>query len=232
MTTPRARRRQELDREILRLGRAQLADVGAASLSVRAIARELGLASSAVYRYVASRDELLTRLVVAAYDDLADQVAAAVTANPGPPAAELRTALQAFRAWALAHSAEFSLLYGSPVPDYHAPPERTSAPGTRVIGQLLGLLGEAFTAHPTAPSRVNPSPPARLQHELQSTAEEFGAALDDAGMVAAISLWCWLIGAVGQEVTGGFGPETFDDPAALFDMQLQHQLAVLNLQQF
>lgn len=156
-------------------------------------------------------------------------MAAAVAADPGAPADRLHTALRAFRDWALARPAEFSLLYGSPVPDYHAPPERTSAPGTRVIGQLLTLLGEALAEHPMPPPKTDTPLPAGLHHDLQSTADEFGATLDDAGVVAAISLWCWLIGAVGQEVTGGFGPDTFDDPAALFSVQLQHQLAALDL---
>ena len=64
----RARNRAAIEGEILRVGREHLASHGAAGLSLRAVARDLGMASSAVYRYVASRDELLTRLIVTAYD--------------------------------------------------------------------------------------------------------------------------------------------------------------------
>lgn len=221
MTTPRARRRQEIESDVLRLGRAQLAQVGAAALSVRAIARDLGLASSAVYRYVASRDELLTRLVVAAYTELADAVEAAVAGHDGPPGERLRTALRAYRAWAVAHPADFSLLYGSPVPGYDAPAERTTPPGIRVIGLLLGLLSETADSAPA--DGPDPDLPAPLHDELRAVADEFGADLDDAALIAGLALWTWLIGAVGQEVTGGFGDTTFADPAAIFDAQLDRQ---------
>ncbi|MFT3662048.1 MAG: TetR/AcrR family transcriptional regulator [Gordonia sp. (in: high G+C Gram-positive bacteria)] len=225
MTGPRARRRQELDRRILDAGRAQLAEVGAAALSVRAIARELGMVSSAVYRYVESRDELLTRLVVASYDDLADHVESAVTAAPGSAADRVRTALRAFRAWAVGHPAEYALLYGSPVPGYAAPAERTTGPGTRVIGLLLRLCAEAG-ASPAAPA---PPPGAPLNAELEAIAAEFDVELTSAELVTATTLWTWLLGAVGQEVTGGYGPETFSDPSALFEAQLRWQLSVAGM---
>src|SRR5215472_1888721 len=68
--TARERARAEITAEILDAGRRHLAREGAAGLSLRAIARDLGMASSAVYRYVASRDDLLTRLIIDAYDML------------------------------------------------------------------------------------------------------------------------------------------------------------------
>src|SRR3954465_4125271 len=68
--TARERVRAELTAEITDAARRQLASVGAAGLSLRAVARELGMASSALYRYFPSRDELLTRLIVDGYDDL------------------------------------------------------------------------------------------------------------------------------------------------------------------
>src|SRR5215813_9642634 len=68
--TARERARAEITAEIIEAGRRHLATDGAAGLSLRAIARELGMASSAVYRYVASRDDLLTRLIIDAYDAL------------------------------------------------------------------------------------------------------------------------------------------------------------------
>src|ERR687897_2150882 len=76
--SPRARARVRTIRDIVRIGREHLATEGAAALSLRAVARDLGLVSSAVYRYVASRDELLTLLVVDGYDELGDAVDAAL----------------------------------------------------------------------------------------------------------------------------------------------------------
>lgn len=227
MTTPRAERRRRLDQQIVDLGRAQLAQVGAAALSLRAIARELDLVSSAVYRYVDSRDELLTRLVVVAYDELGEAVETTVAQTSGPPEARLAAAMRTFRRWAVDHPAEFALLYGSPVPGYQAPPERTTAPGTRVIAVLLRLLAEAAqagTLHAGGP----PPPGEPLSGELRAIAAEFGPGLDEAEVLAALALWTWLIGAVGQEVFDGYGQSTFADPGAVFEAQLARQLSVLS----
>ena len=220
MTGPRARRRQQVEEQILEAGRSQLAEVGAAALSLRAVARELDMVSSAVYRYVSSRDELLTLLVVDAYTELAAAVQTAVDTNPGSPRERLGVALRAFRAWAVGHPAEFALLYGSPVPGYHAPAEQTNDPGTRVIAVVLGLLAEAGP-HPASTPR---SIPDGLQKELEAIVEEFGGDLSDSTLLAATGLWSWLIGAVGLEVFGGYGETTFGDPGALFDAQLESQL--------
>ncbi|GAA3964091.1 TetR/AcrR family transcriptional regulator [Gordonia caeni] len=226
MTTSRAERRQQLDQQIVELGRMQLSKVGAAALSLRAIARELNLVSSAVYRYVDSRDELLTRLVIVAYDELGEAVEASVARASGPPEARLATAMRAFRLWAVDHPAEFALLYGSPVPGYQAPPERTTAPGTRVIAVLLRLLSEAAQAGTLRTS--GPPPPGEpLCADLRAIAAEFGAALDEADVLAALGLWTWLLGAVGQEVFDGYGQATFADPGAVFEAQLVRQLAAL-----
>ncbi len=151
MSPSRADRRQDVTVRILEIARRHLAEEGAASLSLRAVTRELGMVSSAVYRYVANRDELLTLLVVDAYTDLADAVDLAVAgaARKGWQQRVVAGCL-AFRAWAVADPARYALLYGSPVPGYTAPAERTTEPGTRVV-----LLSPASSprASPAATSR-------------------------------------------------------------------------------
>ncbi|MFC0313785.1 TetR/AcrR family transcriptional regulator [Gordonia phosphorivorans] len=225
MTGIRDRRRREVDEQIITLGRAQLAQVGAAALSVRAIARDLGMASSAMYRYVASRDELLTRLVVASYNDLADHVETAVA--DAAPSERLPVALTAFRAWGVDHPAEFALLYGSPVPGYQAPAGETTAPGTRVIALLLGLLPASTGAVDTAEDGAEMD--GALAPELRAIAAEWAPHLDEAGILAALNLWTWLIGAVSQEVFGGYGPDTFAAPSLLFAAQLRAALSGFEL---
>src|SRR6188472_658153 len=124
----RERARAEITAEIVRAGRRQLATDGAAALSLRAVARELDMVSSAVYRYVASRDDLLTILIIEAYDALGGVVEAASAPGRGrTPAGRFLAAGRAVRTWAVAHPHEFALLYGSPVPGYEAPPD-TIAP--------------------------------------------------------------------------------------------------------
>ena len=139
----RERTRAEITRQILDAARRHLATEGASGLSLRAIARELGASSSAVYRYVASRDDLLTRLIVAAYDALG---AAAETAEAAVARDDLAgrwsAVCGAVRAWALANPNEYALIYGTPVPGYTAPPA-TIAPAARVSSVLLGILADA-----------------------------------------------------------------------------------------
>src|SRR5438105_7209509 len=101
-TTPRARARAQTMNDIVRIGREHLAQHGAAALSLRAVARDLGVVSSAVYRYVGSRDELLTLLLVDAYNDLGDAADAAVESVPAEESRGRFAALaRAVRGWAL-----------------------------------------------------------------------------------------------------------------------------------
>ena len=155
----RERTRAEITRQILDAARRHLATEGASGLSLRAIARELGASSSAVYRYVASRDDLLTRLIVAAYDALG---AAAETAEAAVARDDLAgrwsAVCGAVRAWALANPNEYALIYGTPVPGYTAPPA-TIAPAARVSSVLLGILADAATEHPHPPSPETTCPP-------------------------------------------------------------------------
>lgn len=116
MNGPRA----EITREITDAARRQLAESGAAALSLRAIARELGMVSSALYRYFPSRDDLLTALIIEAYNAIGEAVEEAV-ATGDTPRARWRAAAAAVRHWAIGHPHEYTLLYGSPVPGYQAP---------------------------------------------------------------------------------------------------------------
>jgi AcrR family transcriptional regulator len=152
--TARERARAELTREIKQEARRQLAAHGAQGLSLRAVARELGMVSSALYRYFPSRDELLTALIIDAYDALG---AAAEAAVAGRPAGEIRgrwaATCHAVRNWALAHPHEYALIYGSPVPGYRAP-QATVAPAARVARVAGGLVADAWRKAPKASGDV------------------------------------------------------------------------------
>ncbi|GAA3670758.1 TetR/AcrR family transcriptional regulator [Arthrobacter ginkgonis] len=220
--TPRQQARERTVAEILRIGREQLASEGAAALSLRAVARELGVVSSAVYRYVASRDELLTMLVVEAYTELGDRVDAAVEAAPGGPFERFAALARAVRTWALAEPARYGLLFGSPVPGYHAPAERTTGPGIRVVARLLRILDEAWAAGggPREESDVRRLPP-RLAEDLERIREEFGAAAPAHVLARGVGVWSGLFGAVNFEVFGQYGAGTFTDPAELFELTVR-----------
>src|SRR4051812_10674543 len=126
MPSARERVRAELTAEITDAARRQLGEVGAAALSLRAVARDVGMVSSAVYRYFPSRDDLLTRLIIDGYDALG--LAAETADDPSAtPVERWLTVCRAVRAWALAHPHEYALLYGSPVPGYAAPADTVPA---------------------------------------------------------------------------------------------------------
>jgi AcrR family transcriptional regulator len=212
--TPRERAREQTLDDITRIGRQQLVEVGAAALSLRAVARELGVVSSAIYRYVANRDELLTLLVVDAYTELGDQVDAAVEAA-GAGAGDRFTALAlAVRAWAVREPSRYALLYGSPVPGYAAPAERTTAEGTRVITLLARIMDDAWRSGELA--EVGGTVPAELEADFQVIRDQLSLASPDTLVAATVQAWSALFGAVSFEVFGQYGADTFTDTDALF----------------
>jgi AcrR family transcriptional regulator len=220
-STPRAKARAQTLEEITRIGREHLASEGAAALSVRAVARDLGVVSSAIYRYVRSRDDLLTLLVVDGYDELGDAVDKERAEIPaGDHRERFLTVGRTVRAWAVREPATYALLFGSPVPGYHAPAEQTTGPGTRVIGALVGIYAAAHEAGAMAP--VSPAPPVskRLAADFDVVRAETGADIPDDLVVRGVLAWAALFGCVSFELFGQYGPDTFTDPGDLFERQL------------
>ncbi|MGH3255281.1 MAG: TetR/AcrR family transcriptional regulator [Streptosporangiaceae bacterium] len=206
--TARERARAEITAEILAAARGYLATDGAPALSLRAIARDLGMASSALYRYFGSRDELLTRLIVDAYDSLgaaAEASEAAVDRDdlPGRFAAVCR----AVRAWALANPNEYALIYGSPVPGYVAPAD-TVGPATRVSVLLLQILIDSAAPGQPLPAE-NPQGAKALAPVLSQLPPGFPPALVQRGVMA----WTGLFGAVSFELYGQLHQVVAEDPA-------------------
>ncbi|MEV6765587.1 TetR/AcrR family transcriptional regulator [Streptomyces sp. NPDC051105] len=200
----RARARMEVTAAIKDEARRQLAAEGAAKLSLRAVARELGMVSSALYRYFPSRDELLTALIIDAYDSLgeaAEAAHAAATAADADavPARRWVTVCEAVRGWALAHPHEYALIYGSPVPGYSAP-DTTIQPAARVALVLIGILRDAFEQRGLARTPV----PAELAPEARRMADELVPGLPPEVAVAMAAAWAQLFGLVGFELFGQF----------------------------
>ncbi len=217
--------RQRIEAQILDLARRQLVTEGAAALSVRAIARDLGMVSSAVYRYVASRDELLTLLLVDTYSELADHVEQARRGAEAGWRGDVTAIAQAMRRWALDQPACWALLYGSPVPGYHAPAELTGGPGTRVVRALFDAVGTGVSAGAIT---LTDTPVAQsLSADLQSLRSEFEFPGDDALTLRCTVAWTVVVGAVSLEVFGQYGADTFADPGAVFDEQVRILLDVL-----
>ena len=198
--TVRDRVRAEVTAEITAVARRQLAEVGAAGLSLRAVAREMGMASSAVYRYFPSRDDLLTRLITDGYDALG--AAAEAADDPGAAPRERWLAVcRAVRSWARAHPHEYALLYGSPVPGYAAP--RDTVPAAARVGVVLGrILGDAVRSGALPEAAGVDRDPELVSDETAAVLGGDHPALDDAVRLRALLAWSSLYGTIGFESLG------------------------------
>jgi AcrR family transcriptional regulator len=199
-STVRDRVRAEVTAEITAVARRQLAEVGAAGLSLRAVAREVGMASSAVYRYFASRDELLTRLITDGYDALG--AAAEAADDPtAPPRERWLAVCRAVRSWARAHPHEYALLYGSPVPGYAAP--RDTVPAAARVGVVLGrILGDAARSGVLPEAGGGDRDPELVSVETAAVLGGAHPAIDDTVRVRALLAWSSLYGTVSFELFG------------------------------
>ncbi|GAA3558958.1 TetR/AcrR family transcriptional regulator [Amycolatopsis ultiminotia] len=201
MTAPRTARervRAELTREIKDEARRQLAEVGAHGLSLRAVSRELGMVSSALYRYFPSRDHLLTALIVDAYNSVGE---AAEQADPGTgdPRSRWRKIWHATRDWAKTHPHEYALIFGSPIPGYQAPRD-TVGPAARLPMALVAVLRDADPDEPAVTAPMS----AELRKQARSLSEllELDAPVEI--VTRAVGAWTHLYGTISFEVFGQY----------------------------
>jgi AcrR family transcriptional regulator len=200
--TARARARAQLTQDIKDAARRQLERDGVTELSLRAVARELGMASSAVYRYFPSRDDLLTALIVDAYEAIAAAAAAADAASLArrdDHGTRWVSVCRAVRAWAMAHPREWALVYGTPIAGYAAPPD-TIEPATRIA---LVLSGIAADARRDGAARL----PAMSRAASWATESVIGlmgdaGAREDDFTDRALAMWIMLVGAINFDMFG------------------------------
>jgi AcrR family transcriptional regulator len=214
----RERARREVTQAIKDEARRQLAAEGAARLSLRSVARELGMVSSALYRYFANRDELLTALIVDAYDavgEAAERAVAAATETGADPLGAWQAACRAVRDWALAHPHEYALIYGSPVPGYTAPPE-TVVPASRVGLALIGVAERAHAAGELAPPPESQLPPPDVRDDAWRLLQQLDRDLPPTVLAELVASWAQLFGLVSFEIFGQFN-RVVDARAEFFD---------------
>lgn len=220
--TARARARAELTDEIKAVARQHLAASGAAGLSLRAVARDLGMVSSAVYRYFPSRDDLLTALIVDAYDAVGEAAESAeATVQRGDLPGRWLAAARALRNWAKRHPQEYALLFGSPVPGYAAPQD-TVDPATRIPLLLLAIVGEATTP----PEDLVLSRP--VGRDLKRLRDRVATAVPEATLARTVMAWTHLIGSISFELFGHL-VGSIDDYDAWFDLQTKELGRTLGL---
>ncbi len=204
-TSARERARAQMIAQILTVAGEHLTLHGAAGLSLRAVARDVGLVSSAVYRYIPSRDDLLTRLLIHGYDQLGDTLEAVASASAGQSPAQrwLELALTT-RSWARKQPQVWALLYGSPVPGYSAPSD-TIDPATRLPRVLLTAVLESYQDGSSLPHST-PAPPSLSEAEaaiLQPIRAQLPpGGLPDETLLRALMAWSQLIGSISFELFG------------------------------
>ncbi|MYV57626.1 TetR/AcrR family transcriptional regulator [Streptomyces sp. SID3212] len=220
----RERRRATATQEILDAAERHITEHGPAALSLRAVARSLGMTVQALYHYFPSRDALVTALVTKGYDDLADAVQTAVDTAPAhSPVLRLVIAAEGYRRWAIAHPERFQLLYGTPLRDYTAPTEGPTTQATRRMSaiferEMFGAYTEAQLAAADAPT-LSPS-----LHTYLNQLPHYGEGhLPPPATALLMSAWGHLHGLVVLEV---FGHTSFlgDHQAELFHLAMENLL--------
>jgi AcrR family transcriptional regulator len=221
----RARARAETTSRALAIATRQLGEVGAPGLSLRAVARELGMASSAIYRYFPSRDALLTQLILDAYVDLgAAATEAERRVDRSDHAGRFRAAARGARRWSLAEPHRYALLYGSPVPGYAAPAD-TVAPALTVALLLLAALEDAVAAGvPLRRADLSPE----LRRELGTAADSVATAVDPGVLALGVQAWTAVFGHLSFELFGHLY-RVVDSRDAWFDQMLDDQLRRIGL---
>ncbi|HEY1492530.1 MAG TPA: TetR/AcrR family transcriptional regulator [Steroidobacteraceae bacterium] len=211
--TSRQRYRAQVRAEVKQAALGQLAQSGPAGLSVSAIGKELGISGPAIYRYFASRDDLLTELVIDAYDDLAAALRVAAEHHAGmQPQARLEALARAYRSWALDQPHRYRLLYGPPLPGYDAHVQRLVDASQAAMSELLGVLRELDNRNPP----VTPEP---LASQLTAWALAHDPGIGAATALRAVLIWSRLHGLVSLEIAGNFASMGID-PGQVFEAQL------------
>jgi AcrR family transcriptional regulator len=223
--TARERVREEMTAEILTVAGAHVGRDGAAAVSLRSIARDLGMAPSALYRYFDGRDALLSALILDAYEALADEAEraadkaadTAARARSGDVAeAERWLAVpRALRRWALEHPHQWGLIFGTPVPGYHAP-EATVEPYARMA---VALVRPIVTAQEAGRLRVDAAPRSVsdwLRAAVEPVSEGLLPGLPVETVVLALEAWTTIVGAISLEVFGHWR-NTVMEPGLLFE---------------
>jgi AcrR family transcriptional regulator len=193
--------------QIKAAARQQMAQHGTAGLSLRAIARELGITAPAIYNYFPRLEDLITALIVDAFTDLAEAMEAAEAAEPSErPYDKIMALCLAYRAWAIAHPTVFQLIYGNPIPGYRAPEELT-IPLARQ--PFLGLFRWFLRAHQagelTIPTGYQAVPPA-MAEGVAAWRRLSGIEMPDALLGLLMSGWARIHGAVLLELFGHLEP--------------------------
>jgi len=211
----RARYRAETHEEVKEIALRQLAEGGIGAVSLNAIGKEMGITGPALYRYFASRDALLSSLIIDGYHDLATVVEVTAQQNQqNPPRECLRALAHAIRLWALAQPHRYLLLYGTPVPGYVAPDDTVSV-ASRILLPFLAALNTIPVTGAVPNSRVY-----MLEDQLETWAQTRNMPAKGHVLRYGLIWWTRLQGLISLEIEGHFSLMGFD-PALLYETEVE-----------
>lgn len=203
MVRPKRNEQKDLSTAIKETAWQEIAENGAAALSLRAIARQLGITAPAIYNYYPRRDDLVTALIVDAYRQFGDAQLASVENLPKADfAGRLRAAGTAYRAWAVQNPQRYQLIFGTPIPGYQAPAEVTTPVAGRALTALVSVLEDARKAGCLAPCPLPElSPALREQLMIWTGMHPVG---DVYVLYLAVVIWMRVHGLVSSEISGQY----------------------------
>ena len=200
----------------------QIAESGATSLSLRAIARELGITAPAIYNYYPSRDDLVTALIVDAFTSLAEaQEASLAGLEQNRRAVRLSALGLAYREWAVTYPQRYHLIFGTPIPNYTAPEEVTLPAAAKALVPLIQSIQDLASAGELRTERLAEMPP-KLKSMLGAWSEFAGGFNHDV-LYLALVIWSRVHGLVMLEITHQI-PSFFDDPAEMYRQEIKNLL--------
>jgi AcrR family transcriptional regulator len=220
---PRTNERQHnLQEAIKNTAWKQIAESGAASISLRGIARELGITAPAIYNYYPSRDDLVTALIVDAFTSLAEVQKASLTGLAENRRAVRLSALGlAYREWAVTYSQRYHLIFGTPIPNYTAPEEVTLPAAAKALVPLIQAIQDLASAGELRTERLAEMSP-KLESMLGAWSK-FAGGFNHEVLYLALVIWSRVHGLVMLEITHQI-PSFFDNPEEVYRQEIKNLL--------
>ncbi len=219
--TRRERIHDNVREEVKAIARQHMAAQGTAAISLRAIARDMELSAPALYRYFPSRDDLLTALIVDAFNSQGEAMRQAVANSPAEqPLAQVAAFMLAYRTWALANPVDFQLIYGNPIPDYHAPIDITTPAARNAMSPGVMALQDALQSGALIPPAEYDHMPAEIRASIEAQISGYGNTISPMALYLAMIAWGHGHGLVMLELFGHLAP-TVGNPAIFYTDQVQ-----------
>lgn len=209
---------------------SQIAESGPATLSLRAVAREMGMTSSALYRYFPSRDHLLSALAADGFASLADELEAAerkVRSRRLEDGELFLTLVRKYRAWAITHPREYALMFGTPVPGFEQSGPEAKLEMVRGVNVLFRCMVTSLEEGDIVPPPLHPTVDRKLQAKLRKWNDHAGSELPPEALATCMFVWTQLHGAISLELFGHL-PEPLMPAGELFEQQMRTLVAFIS----